>query len=336
MVRPSNPLLMSTVLDAVENLSDKKGSTIRDIIYFVQQNSNGSFRNLTVQVQRALKHAVNASLLQHRGGRYKILLSINPVSAKQFVNEDTKFNDNFTDKLSNESSERPIRSIKNSNSKKQNRKQMRRKGIANRSRECTNSRKSPDTKGKVRSTRKYKRKSDGRVEDNDDWRSSIKRKQFFELEENDLLQSDDHPYENVSNYDSDNSEDNSYDKSINSKNKFYSRVFFCSFFEECLLSSEKKRSTINQEHKGQSSKSKPRKRSSSRNRAQQRSNCNNQNQNEQQQIEIVEVPNDHLEDSRMDCEEQVPENVENIDTELSNSEVDRDCKPNNSGSGSTF
>ncbi|KAI4476378.1 hypothetical protein M0804_013649 [Polistes exclamans] len=334
MVRPSNPLLMSVVLDAVENLSDRKGSTVRDIIDFVRQNSNGSFRNLTMQVRRALKHAVNASLLRHRGGRYKILLSINPISVQQSVTEKSKFTDGLTDKLSNESVERSIRSIKNSNSKKQTSKQTRRnKGIASRNRECTHRRKCSEPKEKVRQKLKQRRKTGGREEGNDDWTLPVRRKQFIEkkmseIMENDLLRSNDRSYEKISNYDSDISDDNLYDKSANSNNTLYSRD------DECSSSPERKRSQIKQEYKGQSAKARSRKRSSSRNRVSQRSNYN-QNQNEQQQLEIEELPNDNLEDARMNCE-QVSGNVENIDIELSNPEVDRDCKPNNSGSGSTF
>lgn len=52
MVRPSNPLLMSVVLDAVGRLSERKGSTVRDILDFVRKNSNGFSRNLTMQVKR--------------------------------------------------------------------------------------------------------------------------------------------------------------------------------------------------------------------------------------------------------------------------------------------
>ncbi|XP_015171963.1 PREDICTED: uncharacterized protein LOC107064129 [Polistes dominula] len=336
MVRPSNPLLMSVVLDAVENLSDKKGSTVRDIIDFVRQNSNGSFRNLTMQIRRALKHAVNASLLRHRGGRYKILLSINPISVQQSMTEDTKFTDGLNDKLSNESPGRSIRSIKNSNSKKQTGKQTHRnKRIESRNRESTNRRKCREPKEKVRSKLKQRRKTGRRDEENDNWTLPVRRKQFndnkmSEIMDNDLSRSNnDHSYEKISNYDSDISDDNSYDKSANSNNTLYSRD------EECSSFPERKRSSIKQEHKGQSSKVRPRKRSSSRNRVLQRSNYN-QNQNDQQQLEIEEIPNDHLEDARMDCEQVSGNGVEHIDIELSNPNVDRDCKPNNSGSGSTF
>ncbi|EZA60102.1 hypothetical protein DMN91_012755 [Ooceraea biroi] len=79
MVRPSNPRLMARVLDAVANLSDTKGSSARDVLAFIRQ-SNISAKNLTVQVHRALKHAVTAGLLRHRSGRYKVLATLNPIS----------------------------------------------------------------------------------------------------------------------------------------------------------------------------------------------------------------------------------------------------------------
>ncbi|KMQ87607.1 putative atp-dependent rna helicase ddx46-like isoform x2 protein [Lasius niger] len=95
MVRPSNPRLMARVLDAVINLSDTKGSSARDVLSFIRQ-SNVSSKNLTVQVHRALKHAVNAGLLRHRSGRYKALATLNPASvptppaSKESTNGDQK------------------------------------------------------------------------------------------------------------------------------------------------------------------------------------------------------------------------------------------------------
>ncbi|XP_043266674.1 remodeling and spacing factor 1-like [Venturia canescens] len=79
MVKPSNPKLMARVLEAVTYLGDGKGSVTRDILKFVKQKSASSSRNLTMQVQRALKHAVTAGLLGCRSGRYKMQLELSNV-----------------------------------------------------------------------------------------------------------------------------------------------------------------------------------------------------------------------------------------------------------------
>ncbi|XP_076181178.1 uncharacterized protein LOC143153644 [Ptiloglossa arizonensis] len=83
MAHPSNPRLMNRVLEAVEHLCGAKGSTARDILDFLRETSRSTSRNLTMQVQRALKHAVNAGLLRQRSGRYKLLFTLNPASARQ-------------------------------------------------------------------------------------------------------------------------------------------------------------------------------------------------------------------------------------------------------------
>lgn len=70
---------MARVLDAVANLGNTKGSSAREVLSFIR-HSNVSSKNLTLQVQRALKHAVNAGLLRHRSGRYKTLATLNPNS----------------------------------------------------------------------------------------------------------------------------------------------------------------------------------------------------------------------------------------------------------------
>ncbi|XP_036145372.1 uncharacterized protein LOC105838192 isoform X2 [Monomorium pharaonis] len=88
MVRPSNPRLMARVLDAVANLGDTRGSSAREVLSFIR-NNNISFKNLTLQVHRALKHGVNAGLLRHRSGRYKALATLNPnVSAPPANNKE--------------------------------------------------------------------------------------------------------------------------------------------------------------------------------------------------------------------------------------------------------
>ncbi|XP_076295092.1 uncharacterized protein LOC143216147 [Lasioglossum baleicum] len=87
MAHPSNPRLMNRVVDAVVHLGEGKGSTARDVLDFLRYSSKSAQRNLTMQVHRALKHAVNAGLLRHRSGRYKALFTLNPAPVKQPVNE---------------------------------------------------------------------------------------------------------------------------------------------------------------------------------------------------------------------------------------------------------
>lgn len=95
MVRPSNPKLMARVLDAVAHLGETKGSSVRDILQFVKKGSNGPNRNLTMQVQRALKHAVTAGILRHRNGRYKNIISLSKIthSSKRRLEENCKINE---------------------------------------------------------------------------------------------------------------------------------------------------------------------------------------------------------------------------------------------------
>ncbi|KAK9300127.1 hypothetical protein QLX08_007057 [Tetragonisca angustula] len=90
MVYASNPRLMNRVLDAVVHLCEGKGSTARDVLDFLRQTSKSTPRNLTMQVHRALKHAVNAGLLRHRSGRYKAVFTLNPAPIKQPVNENNE------------------------------------------------------------------------------------------------------------------------------------------------------------------------------------------------------------------------------------------------------
>ncbi|CAD1478719.1 unnamed protein product, partial [Heterotrigona itama] len=90
MVYASNPRLMNRVLDAVIHLCEGRGSTARDVLDFLRQTSKSTPRNLTMQVHRALKHAVNAGLLRHRSGRYKAVFTLNPAPIKQPVNENNE------------------------------------------------------------------------------------------------------------------------------------------------------------------------------------------------------------------------------------------------------
>lgn len=57
----------------------KKSYYITDNRYFIRLFEQ--FTDTTVQVQRALKHALAAGLLRHRSGRYKALATLNPVPA---------------------------------------------------------------------------------------------------------------------------------------------------------------------------------------------------------------------------------------------------------------
>ncbi|XP_051172951.1 putative mediator of RNA polymerase II transcription subunit 24 isoform X2 [Leptopilina boulardi] len=99
MVRPSHPKLMAKVLDAVAILSESKGSSIRDILQIVKKGSSGPNRNLTMQVQRALKHAVTAGILRHRNGRYKNAIALSKIthpSNKRRFEDDYKVVDDMS------------------------------------------------------------------------------------------------------------------------------------------------------------------------------------------------------------------------------------------------
>lgn len=111
--------------------------------------------------------------------------------------------------------------------RKQGSKQTRRKGAASRIGECAHNRKCSEPLEKARLTRRQQRKAGGRVEENDDWTISGRRKQFSkrkmsEIVQEDLSPSSDHSHEKITDFDSDISNEN-YNKSTNSKNKFYSR-----------------------------------------------------------------------------------------------------------------
>ncbi|XP_017760256.1 PREDICTED: micronuclear linker histone polyprotein-like [Eufriesea mexicana] len=124
MVHASNPRLMNRVLDVVERLCDGKGSTAQDILDFLRQTSKSTPRNLTMQVHRALKHAVNAGLLRHRSGHYKSLFMLKPVPVKQTSNENNR------EKLTNEAKDKQKASSKTKKDKgdSRNKKQRRERG----------------------------------------------------------------------------------------------------------------------------------------------------------------------------------------------------------------
>ncbi|XP_071561092.1 uncharacterized protein [Temnothorax nylanderi] len=115
MVRPSNPRLMARVLDAVANLGDTKGSSAREVLSFIR-HSNVSSKNLTLQVHRALKHAVNAGLLRHRSGRYKTLATLNPnsVSNPPVSKEPATNNQKSEEKKSKPDVQAPIGDVESS------------------------------------------------------------------------------------------------------------------------------------------------------------------------------------------------------------------------------
>ncbi|KAK2581656.1 hypothetical protein KPH14_002155 [Odynerus spinipes] len=336
MVRPSNPLLMSAVLDAVAHLSEGKGSKVRDILNFVRQNSNGGVsRNLTMQVHRALKHAVNAGLLRHQGGRYKVLISVNPISAQQSLPEDSKSGDDIADKVPNGSPERSKRRVKDPG-KQQNNKRPNRKRARSKSGQAKygHPRKRANPMKETKVPRKQKRKANAKVEDREDWMPPTRRKCFAKCKQPEVVQVDASPSSGRSRDEicisgSDVSDDSTYERSTNPKSKFHAHD------EGRALSPERKRSLACQEPKRQRSKARSRKRSTSRNRSPQRQNYNqNQNQQQHQQLQIQELPNDHLDDIGMVCE-QVSGNVERND-EPANPDTDRTCKANNSGSGSSL
>ncbi|XP_031849134.1 uncharacterized protein LOC116434681 [Nomia melanderi] len=168
MANPSNPRLMNRVLDAVVHLGDGKGSTARDILDFLRHSSKSTQRNLTMQVHRALKHAVNAGLLRQRSGRYKALFTLNPALVKQPVNE-------TNDKKSVEGpaafdAEQPPRKVSSSDRrdknttrgrKKKQRRERNRKGGRSRQRRRRNRSKSSDTDSPAEDAatpRKYRHK----------------------------------------------------------------------------------------------------------------------------------------------------------------------------------
>lgn len=53
---------------------------------------------LTGQVHRALKHAVNAGLLRHRSGRYKVLATLKPVPTPALPTKEPANNDQKNEK----------------------------------------------------------------------------------------------------------------------------------------------------------------------------------------------------------------------------------------------
>ncbi|XP_008206308.1 uncharacterized protein LOC103316131 [Nasonia vitripennis] len=65
---------LERVLTVISNLGALRGSSARDILNYLLSScaDKSSSRNLTLQLQQALKEAVIAGLLKLQGGRYKI------------------------------------------------------------------------------------------------------------------------------------------------------------------------------------------------------------------------------------------------------------------------
>ncbi|XP_067215832.1 arginine and glutamate-rich protein 1-like [Linepithema humile] len=172
MVRPSHPRLMARVLDALINLGDTKGSSAREVLSFIRQ-SNVSAKNLTVQVHRALKHALAAGLLRHRSGRYKVLATLNPVSvsdpstSKKPVSNDPK----TEEKKINPDAQAPIGDAKSRRTQERKRKTT--------SRRRSSKRRSSNTKRKSRARSPYKKRSTVTVQN----RKRRQRKRAYEDEE---------------------------------------------------------------------------------------------------------------------------------------------------------
>ncbi|XP_018359308.1 PREDICTED: UPF0396 protein UM04995-like isoform X2 [Trachymyrmex cornetzi] len=136
MVRPSNPRLMARVLDAVANLSDTKGSSAHEVLSFIR-HSNVSSKNLTLQVHRALKHAVNAGLLRQRSGRYKALATLNPNSVSNPAkeppaNKEPTNNQINKQKKSKSDVETPISDVESSETQERKKKITRRRNSRHR------------------------------------------------------------------------------------------------------------------------------------------------------------------------------------------------------------
>lgn len=85
-----NESLMVRVLEAVRKLRERKGSTSRDVLRFVQRTYGILPRNLTMQVHRALKDAAKSGLLRHTSGRYKLVLNSDSVKPGNNKEDDRK------------------------------------------------------------------------------------------------------------------------------------------------------------------------------------------------------------------------------------------------------
>ncbi|XP_076376948.1 uncharacterized protein LOC143259299 [Megalopta genalis] len=165
MIHPSNPRLMNRVVDAVALLGVGKGSTARDVLDFLRHSSKSTHRNLTMQVHRALKHAVNAGLLRHRSGRYKALFTLNPTPTKQPVNE-TNDEKSVDEPTTLDSEQQPARKVssdrkESTSGKRKKPRQQERKRKRSRSRQRRRRRRSESSNSPVEDmgpVRKYKRK----------------------------------------------------------------------------------------------------------------------------------------------------------------------------------
>lgn len=179
MVRPSHPRLISRVLDAVTNLGDTRGSSAREILSFIRR-SNVSPKNLTLQVHRALKNALNAGLLRHRSGRYKALVTLNAISNPS-VNKETATNNQKNEKKSSKSDVRtPIADVESSRQTQERKKRTtsRRRNSRQRSSKARRkTRRSPYRRSTVAQNRKRRQRKrtyeDEEVEDQSSGRYAL-------------------------------------------------------------------------------------------------------------------------------------------------------------------
>ncbi|KYM98537.1 PREDICTED: serine/arginine-rich splicing factor 4-like [Cyphomyrmex costatus] len=178
MVRPSHPRLMARVLDAVVNLGDTRGSSAHEVLSFIRL-SNVSSKNLTLQVHRALKHAVNAGLLRRRSGRYKALATLNPNYVSNSASKEPPAskepdNNQINDQKKLKSDvQAPISDVESSRTQKRKKKTTRRRNnsrhrntkVRRKSRRSPYTRRSNPTQNRKRQQRKHTHENDEEFED---------------------------------------------------------------------------------------------------------------------------------------------------------------------------
>ena len=75
----SHPVTFRDVLQAICNLRDLRGSTIKKIVHQVQAGITRATkpRNVVMQVQRVLRDGVESGYFKHRAGKYMIAMEEN-------------------------------------------------------------------------------------------------------------------------------------------------------------------------------------------------------------------------------------------------------------------
>ncbi|CAL7944510.1 unnamed protein product [Xylocopa violacea] len=299
MVHSSNPRLMNRVLDAVAHLCEGKGSTARDVLDFLRRSSKSAPRNLTMQVRRALKHAVNAGLLRHRSGRYKALFTLNPAPVKQCTSEDNDEKPVGDTDVFDEQQASP-RTNETAN-KEENRKPKRQRRERRRKRSRSRSRQ-----------KRRKRNSESRKRDNDEIRK-LKHRENEEASKS--------PRRKISNCKLGTDIASSSSKRKRSRGKSRDRTY-CSDLSDCSDYASKakvrRRSPTCQECK-RDGIAKQNRRSVSRNRSPQR-----------QQSQQLHLKHSHEDD------ETSKQNVNDRRSDEADQEIEKDHIPDNSGSGSTL